>query len=197
MTARQGLIGHQTVVTWLGQDVLTLSPLWPSVRLRAVIVGVNPAPPSVDAGHYYQGRRGTFAFNFLRRAGVLRPKPGVGEYEDDCAVEQGIGFTDLAPRPTTTAGDLRVSERRSQLAQLSRRLEEHNPPLIIAVFQPVVEDLLGVRRSQPGLQQVLFSGAIPVFQLPTSQYGTPTDKDAVAAQLSHLWRDLHGRPGLS
>jgi TDG/mug DNA glycosylase family protein len=41
----------------MGERIETLEDLL-RLGLRAVCVGINPAPPSVKAGHYYQGRRG-------------------------------------------------------------------------------------------------------------------------------------------
>ena len=46
-------MSHRIVADWMGTTVETLADLMPASP-RAVIVGVNPAPSSVAAGHYYQ-----------------------------------------------------------------------------------------------------------------------------------------------
>lgn len=48
------MTGHQVVEDWMGQEVTTLADLIPS-PCRVLVVGINPAPASVAAGHYYQG----------------------------------------------------------------------------------------------------------------------------------------------
>ncbi len=80
------MIGHQVQVTTASESFLTLADLWPT-PCRAVIVGVNPTPRSVEAGHY--GRR---ALARRRAAGLL---PDDGGFADGEAVAASIGFTDL------------------------------------------------------------------------------------------------------
>jgi hypothetical protein len=84
----------------MGVEVATLEDLL-AEGLRAVCVGINPAPVSVAAGHYYQGRAGQRLFSRLRDAGVI--PVGGGGYEDDAAFAAGVGFTDIVKRPTPSA----------------------------------------------------------------------------------------------
>lgn len=114
------MIGHQTTVTMHGMPVLTLADLWPA-RPRAVIVGVNPAPLSVEAGHYYQGQDGRRAMARLRTTGLLPPEGG--GFVDDEAVAAGVGFTDIAQRPTRRATDLNPREVADGRARLRAELE--------------------------------------------------------------------------
>lgn len=46
------LVDYQSVEEWMDAEVLTLADVWPESP-RAMIVGLNPAPASVAAGHYY------------------------------------------------------------------------------------------------------------------------------------------------
>ena len=50
-------MSHRVIEEWRGVEVETLEDLL-RPGLRAVCVGINPAPVSVAAGHYYQGRLG-------------------------------------------------------------------------------------------------------------------------------------------
>lgn len=90
------LIGHQTVLT---NGELSLADLWPAEETKIVIARLNPAPPSVAAGHYYQGRNGK---QMLRRVAtaMFNEKFLMGEYLDGALVARGIGFTDLVKTPT-------------------------------------------------------------------------------------------------
>ncbi len=44
--------GHRLLIDWMGTEVETLADLLPELP-RAVCIGINPAPPSVAAGHYF------------------------------------------------------------------------------------------------------------------------------------------------
>jgi TDG/mug DNA glycosylase family protein len=45
-------MSHRATEEWMGQQVETLEDLL-RPGLRAVCIGINPAPTSVGAGHYY------------------------------------------------------------------------------------------------------------------------------------------------
>lgn len=72
----------------MGEAVETLADLL-EPGLPAVCVGINPAPASVRAGHYYQGRLGQAFLARLRRARLL-PIDAHG-WDDDVAYSNGIG----------------------------------------------------------------------------------------------------------
>lgn len=59
-------VSHRVIEEWRGVQVKTLEDLL-RPGLRAVCVGINPAPDSVAAGHYYQGKLGQA---FFQRASV-------------------------------------------------------------------------------------------------------------------------------
>ena len=111
------LIGYQERITWMGQGVLTLAEVWPD-RPRAMIVGLNPAPVSVEAGHYYQGKSGQRQLHRLVSAGLLSPPSG--SYFEESALAAGVGFTDIVRRPTT--GEAGVSK--AEIAHGSTLLTE-------------------------------------------------------------------------
>lgn len=193
MSASEGLRGHQAVVSWRGADLLTLAPLWPPTGLlRAVIVGINPAPVSVERGHYYQGSMGRHAMAVLRRAGVLAWDSDE-EFEDDAAVSQGIGFTDLVPRPTARASQIPAGERAAGVEVLRAELSDRRPGLILAVFKPPVVALFGRGHGASGLQTARFEG-IPVVKLPV----TNTRREVAAAatdEVARVWQKLYPNDG--
>lgn len=193
MSASGGLHGHQAIASWRGKDVVTLAPLRPPAGpLRSVIVGINPAPVSVERGHYYQGAMGRHAMAVLRRAGVLASDSGE-EFDDDAAVAQGIGFTDLVPRPTARASQIPAGERAAGVEALRAELSHRRPGLILAVFKPPVVALLGPGHGAPGRQREEFA-RIPVVKLPV----TNTCRDLAAAatsELARIWRELYPNHG--
>ena len=117
-----------------GEEIDTLAErLRPG--LRAIILGINPSPVSVLAGHYYQGRLGKLLWKRLVRQGILRDLP-VGK-EDDAAFAQGFGFADLIRRPTSTSAELSRSEIAAAVPGLVERLRPYrnDDPLILYVFK--------------------------------------------------------------
>lgn len=175
------MIGHQTHVTVDGALILTLADLWPEL-CRAVIVGVNPAPRSVEAGHYYQGAAGRRALARLRTAGLLPPDGG--GFADDEAVAAGVGFTDVVKRPTRRATDLSARELAEGRERLRAGPQVRRVPLIVCVFKPAVEALLD-RAAPPGFQPEEFAGS-RVFRLP-GPYAPSAEAERVMGELAaHL-----------
>ena len=72
--------------------------------LRAVFVGINPTPTSVESGHYYQGRHGQMLWKRLRDSGIV-PSVEKGR-EDESAFQQGFGFADMVRRPSASQEEL-------------------------------------------------------------------------------------------
>ncbi len=87
----------------MGEQVETLADLL-RPGLRAVVIGINPSPVSVAAGHYYQGQLGQRFYRRLHEAGVI--DLSAAGFEDDLAFATGIGFTDVVKRPTSRADGL-------------------------------------------------------------------------------------------
>src|SRR5258708_35847377 len=94
---------HAISCEWMGTQVETLEDLL-RPKLRAVCVGINPAPRSVAAGHYYQGRLGQQFFSRLRSAGVIAHNGGGGA---GVGVRGGGGFFVIGERPPAAVGEVR------------------------------------------------------------------------------------------
>jgi mismatch-specific thymine-DNA glycosylase len=115
--------------------------------LRAIIVGINPSPVSVLAGHYYQGQLGKRLWRRLVAHGILHDLPA-GK-EDDAAFAQGFGFADLIRRPTATSAELSGTEITAAVPGLVKRLRPYRTdnPLILYVFKAAE------RATAPSLQK--------------------------------------------
>lgn len=131
---------HRVVEEWMGQQVETLEDLL-QPGLRAVCVGINPAPRSVRAGHYYQGRLGQKLFSRLHQAGVV-PSGRTG-WQDDEAFAAGVGFTDIVKRPTERASQVRPKEYEHGRKLLNAKLEQYRPRLAIFSFKDPAKKLFG------------------------------------------------------
>lgn len=132
-------LGHRVTGEWLGEEVLTLADLLRS-GLRAVIVGINPSPVSVAAGHYYQGANGKRWWAALREAGILPDGDG---WEDDRLFAAGIGFTDLVKRATARETGLHPGEREHGRKLLQERLDGLGVERVLFVYKSSARELLG------------------------------------------------------
>jgi TDG/mug DNA glycosylase family protein len=116
-----------------GQKVTTLRELL-RPGLKAVFVGLNPAPISVNLGHYYQGRHGRRFWKRLREYHIAPALP-LGA-EDDAAFAYGYGFTDLVRRPTGSSKELTRGEMSAGVNDLGIRLSiTGDHPLIVFTYK--------------------------------------------------------------
>jgi TDG/mug DNA glycosylase family protein len=97
-----------------------------------LLVGINPAPISVAAGHYYQGRIGQRLWRRLERLGLLHDAvPGA---EDEAFARAGHGLTDLVKRPTAAAAELDEAELEAGVEALRSKVREWKPGLVLFAF---------------------------------------------------------------
>ena len=95
--------------------------------LKLVFCGYNPSLMSARTGRRYAHPANRF-WRVLFAAGITnrlyRPE------EDEQLLELGIGFTDLVPRPTRAAGELRPDEIRAGASALQTKLEAFRPKVV-------------------------------------------------------------------
>lgn len=180
-----GGTGHRVTVEWMGTLVETLEDLL-EPGLRAVTIGVNPAPTSVAAGHYYQGRLGKQFFSRLTHAGVV--DLGHADWEDDRAFEQGIGFTDIVKRPTGRADEVTGEELDYGRSLLFEKLHSNKPKLLVFTFKKSAESLFGSFEGSGLLPRLTLDGT-PVFVMP----GPYAARDIVRGKLGELRSVLGGK----
>jgi double-stranded uracil-DNA glycosylase len=154
-------MSHRATEEWMGQQVETLEDLL-RPGLRPVCIGINPAPRSVRAGHYYQGRLGQQFYERLRRAELL---PRASGWEDDLAFENGIGFTDIVKRATATASEVRPDEYAYGRELLRAKMQAVQPRLVIFTFKKTAEVLFGPIAGNGLIRDRDLAGA-PIFIMP-------------------------------
>jgi TDG/mug DNA glycosylase family protein len=161
--------GFQVQLQWLGSPVITLADIPPRPG-GILVVGINPAPASVAAGHYYQGRLGRRLWARLGRFGLLEgPIHGA---EDEALARAGHGLTDLVKRPTSSADHVGVDELSAGVEFLRDKIRAWEPGLILFPFKKAAVALLNTRDLSPG-RGPEFEG-VPTFLL-SGPYA-PTDE---------------------
>lgn len=172
------LKAYQAEMDWMGERVLTLEDVWPE-EPRAMIVGLNPAPASVEAGHYYQGRSGQRQLLRLADAGLFE-RPSADEVGFEAvALRSQVGFTDVIKRPTRGELNIRTGEVDFGREALVRALESHCVPLIVCVFRHPAQALLGVSGS-PGFQTPTTPWGARVFRMPGPFAAAEEARDVMA-----------------
>ena len=95
--------------------------------LDILFVGLNPSQYSAEVGHYFANPRNRFwpAFNMSGLVG--RP---VTFDEDATLLDDGIGFTDVAQRPTPMGSGLRAADFREWAPVLKGKIVRFAPKLV-------------------------------------------------------------------
>lgn len=165
----------------MGTRVLSLIDVWPE-HPRAAIVGINPSPGSVAAGHYFQGPLGRRQLGRIADA-LGWDVPDTGFFEE-AGLAQGVGFTDIVKRPTPREVGVSAAELAHGRAVLATKLASRHVRLVIAVYRQPVAALLGAEGS-PGLQPTRTSWGAQVFRLP-GPFEVPARADEVMRGLVGL-----------
>ncbi len=95
--------------------------------LELVFVGINPGSYSAAKGHYY-ARPGNLFWWALGESGIVEGlfMPAM----DASLLERGIGFTDVAKRPSNAATDLSTGEFIAGASVLIKKLEQYQPLVV-------------------------------------------------------------------
>ena len=149
-----------------------------------LLVGINPAPASVRARHYYQGRLGRRLWWRLERIGLL--SEAAEGSEDNAFAQAGNGLTDIVKRPTRSAAELDSREIEAGAAQLRQKIRDWRPGLVLFAFKEPAARIFGsgVRPGHCGEID-----GVPAFLL-TWPYAAAAE----AARIDEFRRFLGDRP---
>ncbi len=161
------------------EDADTLPDIAPKPG-GVLLVGINPAPISVAAGHYYQGRLGRRLWRRLTALGLLDDP--VGGAEDEAFAAAGHGLTDLVKRPTRSSRELSSSELEAGIEALRARIRDWRPGLVLFAFKEPATRLLGPGVSPGRCGEI---DAVPAFLL-SGPYAPTAEATRVDAELREL-----------
>jgi len=143
---------------WMEAEVETLRDI-PPQEGGVLLIGINPSPVSVAAGHYYQGTLGKRLWGRMRRVGLLADD---SHWEDEAFTGVGHGLTDIVKRPTTGEAALMRGEIEFGTGLLRKNVAAWKPSLVLFAFKAPADALLG-GSADPG-EGPPFEG-IPTFRL--------------------------------
>lgn len=166
LTGNDALKAHQDWIEIDGKRIKTLKELWPEMP-RAMVIGLNPAPVSVDAGHYYQGQYGQRQMHRLSEAGLFGVVGSAGFWDDE-AFASGIGFADLVRRPTAGEDSVKSPEIVSGAKRIKSELIRRNVPLVVSVFRHPAIHLTGMskKNAAPGFIALDDVPGTKLFRMP-------------------------------
>jgi mismatch-specific thymine-DNA glycosylase len=177
MSLKPRLLGNQAVVSVRGQEVLTLRdilPPAPRTRLRLLFVAKTPAPESVAAGHYFQGRHGANFWSALKAYDLLK---ATTQFEDDSLLDHGFGLTDIVKVPRAFGTEPSAMEYKVGSSRILELIRRHHPRVVVFVYKRVLDKIL---HSELGRKSVSTYGFNPdlegdfgarVFALPLPGVG--------------------------
>jgi double-stranded uracil-DNA glycosylase len=137
-------------------------------EVHTLFVGINPAVRSAEVGHYYA--HPTNMFWKLITASGISPVP-VTARDDDLLVKHGFGFTDVAKRPTASAGELENAEFLAARQRLTDLIIEKKPKTVVFVSKRSARAFLQAGPAEPityGRQPDAYHGATIWFLPSTS-----------------------------
>ncbi|PKB71968.1 MAG: hypothetical protein BZY87_02730 [SAR202 cluster bacterium Io17-Chloro-G6] len=123
--------------------------------LDLLFVGLNPSQYSAEVGHYFANPRNRFWAAFNLSGLVART---VTAEEDATLLDDGIGFTDVAKRPTPMGSGLRAADFRQWAPALKEKILRFAPRLVcfhgLMAYKAYLQHGEGVKENpQLGLQE--------------------------------------------
>jgi len=182
-------VGHQVSIMVGDREVATLADILPDAGpMRMLIVGKTPAPVSVAAGHYFQGRHGQLFWGKLREHGILGV--AAGEYEDDALVAHGLGITDVVKEPRPFGQEPSADEYRAGVERLLATVARLRPRVVLFVYKRALDQVLAfaigrATKGQYGFNpdlDSLFGARVFAFPMP----GTPVRREAIRLHMQEL-----------
>ena len=180
---------YRTTINIAGIEYQTLVDILPeSGNLEILFIAKTPAPVSVTAGHYFQGKQGSMFWNKLSESNIL--KIPSGKYADECLLENGFGITDIVKLPRAYGNEPSEDEYLSGMERIFNIIKSHQPKVLIFVYKKVLDNIVrlsfGIKeKSQYGFNPKLeefFHSKVFVFPMP----GTPCTKATAELSMNEL-----------
>jgi TDG/mug DNA glycosylase family protein len=113
-------------------------------RPRLLLIGINPSLYSAEVGHHFASPGNPF-WRLLFASGLI-PEP-ITATDDARLAEFGIALSNLCPRPTRSAAELRPREIDEGIAVLGRKIERIKPKVVAFVGLSLYKDYFHLKVS--------------------------------------------------
>lgn len=189
-------MGHRIEISIDGRTVTTLRDILPSAGpLKMLIVAKTPAPVSVAAGHYFQGKQGQMFWNALVGNGLLTVPAGA--FHDDHLLAHGYGLTDLVKEPRPFGEEPTEQEYSAGIDRVLGLIKTYQPMVLMFVYKGVLDAILRLRfgikvKSAYGFNpdhDAHFGSRVFVFPMP----GTPCKREVAQSAMKELSAMLLGK----
>ncbi|TCL69335.1 G/U mismatch-specific uracil-DNA glycosylase [Hydrogenispora ethanolica] len=131
--------------------------------LTILFVGINPGLRSAAVRHHFAGHSNRF-WRFLYESGLTPAK--MRAEEDALLLKLGFGITNIVPRPTAAASELRPEELRAGAADLLELLRHYRPLIAAYLGKDIYKYLSGRRECNWGIQEPGVVEGVTDFLLP-------------------------------
>ncbi len=171
---------HKTEIEIGNEQVTTLDDILPvKPGLKMLIIAKTPAPISVRAGHYFQGKHGKMLWNKLQEYNIFTPSEN--KFEDECLLDYDFGITDIVKVPHDFGNEPSSFDYQSGADRIMNLIELHKPKVIFFVYKKVLDNILRIMfnittKSKYGFNPEIeeyFKCKVFVFPMP----GTPCKAD--------------------
>lgn len=157
-------------------------------NLDILFIAKTPAPRSVDAGHYFQGKQGTMLWNRLSEYNIL--KVPQGEFADNYLLANNYGITDIVKVPRSYGNEPSEDEYKQGLNRIIDSINKFKPKVIIFIYKRVLDKIIDLNfgissKSSYGFNFNLdkyFNSRVFVFPMP----GTPCRSDEAIKVMNEL-----------
>lgn len=172
-----------------GEKHFTLADILPEKPpTKILFIAKTPAPVSVAAGHYFQGRQGTMFWNKLSEYNIL--KASYGKYPDECLLDYNYGITDIVKKPRGYGNEPSDEEYREGLERINNLIQLLKPKVIVFVYKRVLDKIMKLNfdnseKANYGFNSQFdnfFNSKVFVFPMP----GTPCTKMQAIKAMTEL-----------
>ena len=169
-------------------DILPVDPK----PLDILFIAKTPAPVSVEAGHYFQGKQGKMFWNKLQNHRILTVMAGT--YEDENLLAHNYGITDIVKKPRNYGNEPTPEEYKDGLDHTLTIISSYTPKVLIFIYKAVLDNILKYAFSYPTKSHYgfnphlasLFHSKVFVFPMP----GTPCTREQAHRLMTELKIEL-------
>jgi TDG/mug DNA glycosylase family protein len=156
-------------------------------HLHVLFVGFNPSIRSGETGHHYANPNNRF-WTILYLSG-LTPRKYRPE-EDGELLKLGYGLTNIVPRPTRSAAEIKKEEYAEGRKALKEKIARYLPRIVCFVGKGVYEQYSGRKNARWGMQDEETVPGVRDFVAPSSSGLVRMKLDDVVAIYAMLKKHL-------